>query len=78
VGELCQACLLELFANPDSTLAGTVFLTDTNTLPITVTLPSGFAFLADTVTNEEGTTSEFAPVPDCPDIHPVYLPIILK
>lgn len=81
-GTVCSNCLVEVFANPDSTLAGTLFLVEgsassSGTLTLSVMPPSQLAELTVTMTNVDGTTSEFYSVPTSCTKSTLYLPLAI-
>jgi hypothetical protein len=81
-GTVCSNCLVEVFANPDSTLAGTLFLAEgsassNGALTLSVMPPSQLAELTVTMTNVDGTTSEFYSVPTSCTTSTLYLPLVI-
>ena len=64
-GTTCSNCLVELFANPTSTPAGTIFLRDVwaddrGDFSLTLIDSPTYPYLAATATDPNGTTSEFS------------------
>jgi titin len=84
-GTVCAGCTLEVFVNPDETLAGTLYLGQTTAAnngaySFTWSNPP-YPYPALTVTDKKGTTSEFYSDKVSPPRSPaaaVYLPLIVK
>jgi hypothetical protein len=85
-GSTCASCIVEVFAHPSTVVEGTRYL-DTATADgqgnvsyvLGTAPPATMPYLSLTLTDEQGTTGEFHPLPVCTaGSSSIFLPTILR
>jgi parallel beta-helix repeat protein len=83
-GTACPGCCVEIFANPTTTPAGTIFLGDiwadeSGFFNLTLADSPPYPYIAATATDPDGTTSEFSEGFPCDDrLFKIYLPLVIN